>query len=123
MNFTICQDQQNIIERVLQVQLDGLRHLIQDMREICRPRQRDIREILPVDLSDTGRTIDLRVVRIAIKSETMLGLVDAKEARHTSKAVNWEAPIVIVDLQDRAHGCDSLLVLVEFTKVVKRVRH
>jgi hypothetical protein len=52
---------------------------------------------LSIDLSYTGCTIDLRVVRISIKGETVLGLIDAKEARDTTETVDRETAIVVVN--------------------------
>ena len=61
MDLAICEDEQDVIEGLLKVQFDSLCDLIEDVREVGRSRERDLGQVLPINLCDTCCPVDLRV--------------------------------------------------------------
>lgn len=123
MNLTISKDQQDVIERVGKVKLDGLSHLIQNVREVGWAWEGNERQILTIDLSNASCTLNFRVWGVAIEGETVLWLVHLEEARYTSEPIDWETAIIIINFKDRADRRDGLFILVEISKIVQRIWH
>jgi hypothetical protein len=57
-----------------------------------------LRQSLPVELHQISYTLDFRVLNVSIEREAMRDLGIVKIARDTSETVNWEAPVIIIDL-------------------------
>ena len=51
----------------------------------------------------------------------MLDLGAAHESRDASEAIDREAPVIVVNLQNGSHCSNGLLILVETSKVVERI--
>ena len=61
MDLAICKDKQDVIKGLLKVQFYRLCDLIEDVREIGRSRERDLGQVLSINLSNTCCPVDLRV--------------------------------------------------------------
>lgn len=113
MNLPVSQDQEDVVEGTLQVVLHTLSHLIQDVGEVGRPAQRDVCQVLSVDLRDAYGAVHLWIRIVAVQREAMLRLIAAEVARDATETVDREASIVIVDFKDGADCRDRLLILIE----------
>ena len=50
----------------------------------------------------------------------MLDTIQSHVSRYATKSVDREALVIIIYFEDRTHGLNSLLILIECTQVVKR---
>ena len=103
MNFSVCDNQQNVVKRLIQLLLDRIYHLVQEVREIGRPAQRYIWQVGSVGLQDALGSVNVWIHWVSIEIEAMRDRVGIEKPGDASETINREALIVIIHLQYRAH--------------------
>lgn len=90
MDFTIGDDQEDVVNLVLDSLRDVLNDLLDDGSEVGRSMETNELKLLSVLSKDALSALNFRVAQIAIEGETMADVVGAHEARDTSETVNRE---------------------------------
>ena len=86
--------------------------LLKQRPEQGGPTKAYLRQRLSVSVYNLFDSHNLRIGRITVDSEAVIGLVLANVSGDTAKAKDREAPIVVVRLENVADRVERLLILV-----------
>jgi hypothetical protein len=96
--LSVGDDQENVVEGFVLSGSNLLSHGVKYVGEVSGATERDLTEVLSIDLLNADSADHFWVGEVSIERERMGDLVTAHETRNTSETVDWEAPIVIIDL-------------------------
>jgi hypothetical protein len=82
---------------------DNIELFLYERGEVGGSTQRDRGERLFIELEHVGRAVDVRRGGQSVQGEGVGHPRRSKEAGDAAEAENWEGPVVIIDLEDRAY--------------------
>ncbi len=98
MYLSVGDDQENVVEGFVLSGSNLLSHGVKYVGKVGGAAKRDQTEVLSVDLLNADCAYYFWVGEVSIERERMGDLVATHEAGNTSETVDWEAPIVVIDL-------------------------
>jgi hypothetical protein len=119
VDFTVSQNQENVVHFILNLGLHVGDDLLKDRSEESRSEEADTWEVGSVKREDVINGLDFRVGIVSIQRETMVYSVFSNESGDTSESVYGEGFVRVVALKDGAYLFNSMLILVVSTEVMK----
>ena len=119
MDGSIGKKEQNLVLVHALGRIHIVQELLEKRGEQGRSSKADLRECLPVSIDDALDADDLWILGVSIHGKAVTDSVDAKMAWNTAKSEYWEAPVIVVGLNDNSNVHESGFILVIASHVVK----